>query len=104
MFKEILGDAFPVIEKAAPVLATILGSPASGVIANAALKAVAKKFDIEDLVTDALPKAITTDPDAETKLSEVEKSASDFFKEHGIPLPSHVELNLTVKADFNKVT
>jgi hypothetical protein len=103
MFKEILGEAFPVIEKAAPVLATILGSPVSGIVANVALKAVAKKFDIEDLSSDALPKAITNDPEAESKLSQVEKYAIEFFKKNNIPVPSHLEVNLNIKADFNKV-
>lgn len=104
MFKEILGDAFPIIEKFAPILASVLGSPASGFIANVALKAVAKKFDIHDLVSDALPKAITSDPDAEHKLCQLEQMASQFFKEHNIPIPSHIEVNLTVKADFIKVS
>ncbi len=104
MFKEILGDAFPIIEKAAPILAGILGSPVSGVVANVALKAVAKKFGIDDLAANDLPAAITNDPEAEHKLCQLEQMVSDFFKDHSIPMPSHLEVNLTVKADFTKVS
>ena len=69
MIKEMLADAWPVIEKVAPVLAQALGGPIIG-SAVTALGILARKFNATNWET--MLQAITSDPDAESKLQEID--------------------------------
>lgn len=75
MIKEMLADAWPVIEKVAPALANALGGPLVG-SAVTALGFLAKKLNTNGW--ESMIQAITNDPDAETKLQEID---SDFSNE-----------------------
>ena len=69
MIKEMLADAWPVIEKVAPVLAQALGGPLVG-SAVTALGFLAKKLNTNGW--ESMIQAITNDPDAENKLQEID--------------------------------
>ena len=78
MFKDLLGDIFPIIEKAAPILATALGSPIAGSASVIALNLLASAFGININDANKLSTAIYADPDAAIKLKEVEEKYASF--------------------------
>jgi hypothetical protein len=79
MFRNILDDVFPVIEKVAPVLATVLGSPVAGVATSLGLNLLADKFGVPHADMQNLQDAIKNDPQSESKLSEIDKSLIKFI-------------------------
>jgi hypothetical protein len=74
MFKELLADAWPIVEKVAPIIASAVGGPLVGSAATA-ITLLAKKFNIHDLTQIAA--GILNDPQAEEKLAEANLDFSD---------------------------
>ncbi len=74
MFKELLVDAWPVIEKVAPAIATAIGGPLVGSAATA-VTFLAKKFNVNDIAL--IASNILNDPQAEEKLAEANLDFSD---------------------------
>lgn len=96
MFKEILGAAFPIIEKVAPLLASVLGSPYAGMGASFALSELAKKFGLSDGEIHKLSSTIIDDQNNENKVMEVENYISGWLKMISPQPPTAVELNLKI--------
>lgn len=86
MFKEILTDVLPIIEKVAPVLANTLSGPYA-ILASHVVSMLIKAFEIENNDIHALAKSITDDPESHIKLLQVQSNIPiylgmlvDFFK------------------------
>lgn len=101
MFKEILGAAFPIIEKVAPLLASLLGSPYAGIGASMALSTIGKRFGLDENEIGKIQTTILSDPDKENKLIEVENFMSGLFKH--VPLPTSFKFNLEVNWANEKI-
>jgi hypothetical protein len=66
----------PYLLRSAPVLATALGSPVAGIVTGLVATAFnADPKDIEDIV-----KRVSTDPDSELKLTELENNQGHIIK------------------------
>lgn len=97
-FKELLGEAFPIIEKCAPVVATAVGGNIAGT-AIAALMLVGKYFNSPKpfRVTD-IKDAILNHPESESILKNLAENFSgemvDILKQH---FPKEIEINTDVK-------
>lgn len=74
MFKELLADAWPIIEKVAPAIASALGGPALGA-GITALSMMGKKFNTTDFTH--IAQQILSDDNAESKLQEADLDFSD---------------------------
>lgn len=95
-FKSILEDAWPIIEKVAPAIAGAIGGPAAGA-AVTAMVTLSKKFGVEDYKQ--LANTIISDPDAETKLQEIDLDFSDEMTKAAVKSVGKLEsikLNLEV--------
>ncbi len=101
MFKDILGEAYPIIEKVAPVIATAIVSPLAGSATLAAINLIASAFGISPEKMDQLSDAIIKDPKAEMTLASLESNFSAWFKAHNFPikLPSSIEINIKLAWD-----
>lgn len=80
MFKEILGEAFPIIQKVAPVIAGAVGSPVAGAAAMLGVNLVANAFGISNRDIHKLGDAILSNPDADNRLTELEGSFGHMLK------------------------
>lgn len=101
MFKDILGDAFPVIEKVAPAIASAIASPAAGVVTTFAITLLAHAFGLTPDGVKKLGAAIMDSPDANDRLSGLEETFSNWFKNilPTMRFPSKAEIN--VKLEWN---
>lgn len=101
MFKEILGDAFPIIEKFAPIIGSALGSPAAGTAAGYLINLVANAFGVNISDIRKLAPAILGDDRAGEKLSDLEFTFADWIQNASrnfqLKLPQKIELNLKVE-------
>lgn len=88
MFKEILGDAFPLLEKYAPMVASTLGSPIAGSATAFVLNSLRTSFGINDPDISKLGAAIVSSNDACDILSQLESNLKN------IRLPSSIEINI----------
>lgn len=106
MFKQILQDIFPILEKVAPTFATALGSPIAGVASTFALSILANKFGLNPKDVAKLPEVINADPECNDKLCEIENTFADWFKNNAqqIKSPSKAEINVKVEWDNAKVS
>lgn len=103
MFKELLADAFPVIEKFAPAFASAISGPMVGLASKFALDLIANAFGIPPADLPALSNAIISDPKAPDCLSELEAKFGDWFKLFkNARMPSKAEFN--VKLEWNDVS
>lgn len=99
MFKEFLGEALPIIEKAAPLIAHAVIGPYAGT-AVMALSLVAKAFGVENFDLKSVVEAINNDPEAESKLSGLQTVFGEQMKSEWIKLlPSSAELNIKMQWD-----
>lgn len=101
MFEKILGEAFPLIQQYAPVIATALGSPVAGTATVLGINLLSHAFGIKPNQVDTLEKTIMNDPEATNRLSNLEAIFSEWFKSHEnqIRMPSKVEMN--IKLEWN---
>jgi len=101
MFKEILADAFPIIEKFAPIVATALGCPIPA-IASVALNLVSSAFECQKKDLPSLIQTIIADPNAEAKLTQVAGSLPNISEQsisNMIRLPTDFEINVKIHWD-----
>lgn len=98
MFKEILGDAFPVIEKFAPLIASAIGTPAAGSATLLGMHLLASAFNINPANTQNFGHEIVNNPDAQNILQTLESQYGDTFRTAlaKMPMPSNLEINLKV--------
>lgn len=97
-FKEFLGDAFPIIEKYAPVVATAIGGNMAGT-AVAALMLVAQYFDSpKPLNIPNIKDAILNHPEPESILKKLGANFSgemlELLKSH---FPKEIDIDTDVK-------
>lgn len=101
MFKEILGDAFPLIEKFAPVIGNALGSPLGGAAVGYLINILANKFGIDASDIKNLAPAILGDEEAEDKLADLEYTFGDWVKNSSrnfqLKLPQKAEITIKVE-------
>ena len=102
MFKELLGEAFPIIEKVAPLVASLVGSPIAGIASTVAISALGKAFGVSSSDVAQISQAITADPDGcSGKLANLESQFAEWFQNGAtsLKMPSAVEVN--VKMNWN---
>jgi hypothetical protein len=99
MFKEILGNAFPIIEKVAPVIASALGSPFNGAAAMFGINLLAHAFGINPSNVNELSDAILSHPDSHDKLSRLEDCFAEWFENNQqyFKLPTKAEFNIKLE-------
>lgn len=93
MFKELLKDAWPLIEKGAPILAGALGSPVAGIGASLAINMLGSAFGVNPNNIDELKNAIINHPLSNDLLADVENGFSVFFKNR-LPLKAEINVKL----------
>ena len=93
MFKEMLKDVWPLLEKSAPMIASALGAPSIGLPAMIAINALGSKFNGNN-ISDSMK----NDPACEDKLCQLENVFSQFFKNPSqqLPLPNGIEVNVKI--------
>lgn len=103
MFKEILGEAFPVIQKFAPIIAGAIGSPAAGVASSFAFNLIASAFGLNPGAKDA-GNLILSHPQTEETLTNLENTFSEWFKNNSeqFRMPSSVEINVKLNWSENQ--
>jgi hypothetical protein len=77
-FKELFSDVMPIISKAAPVIASYLGSPATGVIL-ALLGAITNSDPCDHC---SLADKLKNDPDLYAKLQQLDLTHADWVKKN----------------------
>jgi len=99
MFKEILADAWPIIEAASPIVATALGGPLGGT-ASIVFKLLGNAFNCPTHDIPTLVKNIIEDPEAHAKLLTVQSGIPDAYKQmlkDILRLPDEAEINIKMK-------
>lgn len=69
--KDMLNEALPVIETFAPTVARAIGGPV-GIAASYIIPILGRSYGLNSSHWDALSGAISSDPDAQTKLQKIE--------------------------------
>ena len=89
----------PFLVKSAPVLASALGSPAAGMVTGL----VANAFNADPANLDDLTRRISTDPECEGKLCQLEKDHGDMVKTLLFArAPAKIDLHIVVNYDTEK--
>jgi hypothetical protein len=100
MFKEVLGDAYPLIEKLAPAFAAALTSPLGGAMALTAVNLLSTAFGINPKEVKKLGETIVNDPEADSILENLEDLFSSMLHQQwSVKCPAKVEFN--VKLEWN---
>lgn len=100
-FNEVLKTALPIIQKSAPFVASMLGSPAAGVGTSWAMSLLANAFGIKPAQIEDLSDTICNDPDAHNKLCNLEESFVHWFADNAKPTKplSNAEVNIKLSWD-----
>lgn len=99
MFKELLTDAWPIIEKTAPIVAAALGGPYAGT-ATLVFNLLSKTFGGTAQDIPSLVKNIMDDPESHAKLLSVQSSLPDEYSTYIktlLKLPSEAEIIIKLK-------
>lgn len=98
--KDMLGEAFPILEKFAPDIAAGIGGPV-GIALSAALPLLGKAFGSGAGDLPGLAAAIVGDPNVQEKLAALNEEhatwMANFTKE--FPFPSSAEINIKLNWD-----
>lgn len=94
MFKEILGEAFPFIEKFAPSIATVIASPIAGSLSALALQMIGHALGVSSDPS-AIRERIAQNPECEGVLSQLESTFGDYIKN------AHFTIKMPIKAELN---
>ena len=98
MFKAILGEVFPIIEKSAPIIASILGSPAAGGATSIALNLLGTAFGVNPAHIDDLKSAIMSNPKSDYMIGRLEDMFSSWIKSNGdMIMPRRLEINVKLE-------
>lgn len=98
MFKDILGEVFPVIEKAAPIFASVLGSPLAGGATSIALNLLGTAFGVNPAQIEDLKTAIKSNPRSEDIIGRLEDMFSAWIKSNGdMIMPRRLEVNVKLE-------
>ncbi len=101
MFKDLVKDAFPILEKYTPIIATALGSPYGGAAAMFGLNLLGSVFGVQPDHIDNLNQTIAEHPDPATALSGVDDRFRTWLSGHPInfKMPTEAEISLRLKWD-----
>ncbi len=89
----------PFLIKSAPILAGALGSPVAGMVTGM----VASAFNADPKDLDALTRTISTDPESETKICQLEHDHGDMIKTLLFARPpAKIDLHIVVNYDTEK--
>lgn len=101
MFKEVLADVFPLIEKFAPTVANALGSPWAGAVSIGVLNLLGNAFGVNPADPKNLCTHIQATSDAEGILSQLEFNFADWIKSSNVQfkMPNKAELNIKLEWD-----
>lgn len=104
MFKELLHDSWPIIEKFAPSVSTALGSPFGGIATKFGLDLLGASFNLNTPDITQLGSSILQDPNADIKMGFVESMFVEWFKNNSnqIKMPSKAEIN--IKLEWSNAT
>lgn len=95
MFKEILGNAWPIIEKVAPTIASFLGSPLINISTTFIVSAISKAFGLDPNDVHKLGEAILNDPLAQDKLGTLEETyKSALTKNFNLRFPNDIKVEM----------
>ncbi len=95
MFKELLSDAWPIIEEVAPKVASTLAGPYAEA-ATLVFGLLVKVFGCDKHDIPTLLKSISEDPESHSKLLEVQSSIPDNIKNI---MPSSAEVTIKLNWD-----
>jgi len=101
MFKQILGEAFPVLEKVAPLIASVVGTPAAGSAAVVGMNLLSNALGLNPANVEQVGPAILANPDANNILASLEDKFSVWFK-NAVPQMkelSSMEINIKMTWD-----
>lgn len=104
MFKEILGESWPVLQKVAPVIASAIGTPAAGSAAIVGMNLLANALGINPANINQIGPAILSHPDSNEVLSSLESRFSEWFKSYvpTLRMPTSLEINIKMTFDPNQ--
>lgn len=98
MFKEILGDAFPLIEKLAPAFASALTSPMGGAITLTAINLLSNAFGLNPKEVKKLGETIVNDPDSDSILENLEETFSALIRQNwNLKMPTKAEITIKLE-------
>lgn len=103
---KISQELLPLIEKAAPSIAKVLGLGSFSELAPWAIYLLTKAFGISMDQVHKLPDAMSIDPKCNDKLCQIDKSFSQIFDKDTIALTknlnlSNIEINVKLNFDPN---
>ena len=101
MFKEILGEAFPVLQKIAPVIANAVGTPTAGSAAIIGMNLLANALDLNPANLNQIGPAILANPDANNILASLEDRFAGWFKSYVPTLKMPISLEINVKMTWD---
>lgn len=93
MLKDIFGEAFPILEKFAPLLAGAVGSPGASFGTAVALNVLARAFDLPPNELGQIKEAIVSDPEAQNKLETIEGNFSNWFKNNHLTVDMDIKIH-----------
>lgn len=99
MFKEILGDAFPIIQRFAPFISLALSNPLAGELTSFGLNLLSNAFGVNPNEVQKLSESILSTQDPSSLLSNAEKEFTNWFKLNNIRLPNKLEFNIKIEWD-----
>jgi len=94
MFKEVLGEAFPFIEKFAPSIATVIGSPIAGSLSALALQMIGHALGVSS-DPNVIREHIVQNPDCQGVLSQLESTFGEYVRN------AHFTIKMPIKAELN---
>lgn len=96
MYENILGEAFSILQKFSPIIATAIGNPELGALTTFIIGMLSSAFGVTSKDLASLSTAILSDPDPSLKLSELETTVKPFITSmlKRFSLPSQAELTL----------
>jgi hypothetical protein len=101
MFKDFLGEAFPIVQKYAPLLATTIVSPGAGAVAMFGLNLLGNAFGLSPDHLDTLDKTISLHPDPGSTLAGIDDRFSSFLQAHPLALRFPKQAEITLKLTWD---
>lgn len=101
MFKQILGEAFPLLEKVAPLIASVVGSPVAGSAAVVGMNLMANALGLNPANVEQVGPAILSHPEISSVLRSLESKFGPWLKSFNptSAMPSSMKINIELMWD-----
>jgi hypothetical protein len=96
IYKEMLKSVWPLLEKSAPFVASLIGAPYASIPAMMAMHSLATRFGLDVENVSGLPDAMQADPDCADKLTSLESFFAKWLQGTNgqWQLPTTAEINI----------